>query len=286
MVSLIEEGREHVLWLRLNCPERFNSYDEDLARQLELAVRGAIDVTAVAITGTGRGFCAGGYLAELTEIDPLAIRRLYRATLDLFESIRMCPAPVIAAVNGAAAGGGNELVVACDLAIAAESATFGQTGPKVGSSPVLGGANMLALTIGEKRAKEVAFFCRRYSAQQALEMGWINAVVPDDDLENEVDRWGAELARMSPRYLEMTKSASNVWWNLIRDNYVQGIGMLTQAIGSNDMVEGARAFMEKRVPQFQPRGVLDPMTPNGTGGSGSNEDTGSVDAAVSNHQPS
>ena len=281
MAPLIQDRREHVLWLHLNCPDRLNAYDEDLARQLESALRAAIDVPAVAITGVGRGFCAGGYLADLTEIDPIAIRRLYRASLDLFETIRMCPAPVIAAVNGAAAGGGNELVVACDLAIAAESATFGQTGPKVGSSPVLGGANMLTMAIGEKRAKEVAFLCRRYSAQQALEMGGINAVVPDDDLENEVDRWGAELAKMSPRYLEMTKSTSNVWWNLLRDTYVQGIGMLTQAIGSKDMVEGASAFMEKRKPQFQPRGQLDGLTPNGNGAS--NGEVAPVAEAVGDH---
>jgi 1,4-dihydroxy-2-naphthoyl-CoA synthase len=193
-------------------------------------------------------------LANLADIDPLQVRRLYQASLSLFETIRLCPAPVIAAVNGAAAGGGNELVVACDLAIASESATFGQTGPRVGSSPVLGGANMLAMTIGEQRAKEVSFLCRRYSAQEALAMGWINAVVEDGALEAEVERWAGELAKMSPRYLEMTKASSNAFWNLLRDTYVQGIGMLTQAIGSHDMLEGATAFMEKRPARFEQRG--------------------------------
>ncbi|MHB8593132.1 MAG: enoyl-CoA hydratase-related protein, partial [Acidimicrobiales bacterium] len=143
--------------------------------------------------------------------------------------------------------------VACDLAIAAESATFGQTGPRIGSSPVLGGANMLALNIGEKRAKEVSFLCRRYSAREAFEMGWINKVVDDADLIDETERWGAELAQMSPRYLEMTKASSNAFWNLLRDAYVQGIGMLNQAIGSFDMTEGAIAFMEKRAPSFEQR---------------------------------
>jgi 2-ketocyclohexanecarboxyl-CoA hydrolase len=231
-----------------------NSYDEEMAIELREAVLSAQDVTAVAITGEGRGFCAGGYLSNLTEIDPLQVRRLYQASLSLFETMRLCPAPVIAAVNGAAAGGGNELVVACDLAIAAESATFGQTGPRVGSSPVLGGANMLAINIGEKRAKEVSFLCRKYSAREALAMGWINAVVEDDALEDEVERWAAELAKMSPRYLEMTKASSNAFWNLLRDAYVQGIGMLTQAIGSHDMTEGAAAFMEKRPAKFEQRG--------------------------------
>lgn len=247
------EHNENVLWIRLNQPDRFNAYDETMAIELREAVLNAQGVNCVAITGEGRAFCAGGYLANLADIDPLDVRRLYQTSLSLFETIRLCAAPVIAAVNGAAAGGGNELVVACDLAIAAESATFGQTGPRVGSSPVLGGANMMAMMVGEKRAKEVAFLCRRYTARQALEMGWINTVVPDNQLEDEVERWAAELAKMSPRYLEMTKVSSNAFWNMLRDTYVQGIGMLTQAIGSHDMTEGATAFMEKRVAKFDSR---------------------------------
>jgi 1,4-dihydroxy-2-naphthoyl-CoA synthase len=110
---------------------------------------------------------------------------------------------------------------------------------------------MLAMAVGEKRSKEIAFLCRRYPAREALAMGWVNAVVPDDELQPEAQRWAEELGHMSPRYLEMTKVASNVWWNLLRDAYLQGVGMLTQAIGSHDMIEGARAFMEKRPPAWE-----------------------------------
>ena len=95
--------------------------------------------------------------------------------------------------------------------------------------------------------------CRRYKAEQALEMGWINAVVSPEQLEEEVTTWAHELLRMSPRYLEIAKISSNVWWNQCRDNYLSGLGMLVQAIGSNDMIEGATAFMEKRKPQFEGR---------------------------------
>jgi enoyl-CoA hydratase/carnithine racemase len=250
--DIVVERREEALWLTLDQPERYNAYDEAMARELAQVVTATLDVAAVVITGRGRGFCAGGYLADLDQLDATSVRRLYRASLDLFEAIRLHPRPVIAAVNGAAAGGGNEVVVACDLAFAGETATFGQTGPRVGSSPVLGGANMLAMAVGEKRAKEIAFLCRRYSARDALAMGWINAVVPDADLEEEVAQWCREIATKSPRYLEITKSMSNTYWNALRDNYVQGIGMLTQAIGSHDMREGARAFMEKRPPVWEP----------------------------------
>jgi 1,4-dihydroxy-2-naphthoyl-CoA synthase len=118
---------------------------------------------------------------------------------------------------------------------------------------VLGGANMLAAMVGEKRAKEISFLCRRYKAREALEMGWINAVVPDAELEAEVTRWADELLAMSPRYLEITKVSSNAFWNAIRDSYLSGVGMLVQAIGSPDMREGARAFMEKRRPRWEPR---------------------------------
>lgn len=253
MADIIAERRGDALWLTLNRPERLNAYSRAMANELRDHLQSVTDESAVIITGAGRGFCAGGYLANLAESTETEIRSLYRSSIELFEAIRMCARPVIAAVNGPAAGGGNELVVACDIAIAAESAWLGQTGPRVGSSPVLGGANMLAMAVGEKRAKEISFMCRRYPARDALAMGWINAVVPDDELEAEAQRWAEELGRMSPRYLEMTKISSNVWWNSVRDSYLQGVGMLTQAIGSHDMVEGARAFMEKRAPEWERR---------------------------------
>ncbi|WP_253258211.1 enoyl-CoA hydratase/isomerase family protein [Pseudonocardia sp. N23] len=238
-------------WIRLNRPDRMNAYDAAMGRALTDAVRGASDAGVIVLTGSGRAFCAGGYLANLADPDPEELRGMFHASLELFDVIRTSPRPVIAAVNGAAAGGGNELVVACDLAIAARSAELGQTGPRVGSAPVLGGTNLLAISVGEKRAKEISMMCRRYTAAQALELGWLNAVVDDDELEAEVTRWADELLALSPRYLEIAKISSNVWWNACRDNYVSGLGMLVQAIGSPDMREGAAAFMEKRAPRFR-----------------------------------
>ena len=158
-------------------------------------------------------------MTNLASPDLAGMRGLYAASLRLFDAIRTCPRPVIAAVNGAAAGGGNELVVACDLAVAARSATFGQTGPRVGSSPVTGATNVMGIQIGEKKAKEVAMLCRRYSAEQALEMGLVNTVVDDDALVATVEAWVDELAALSPRYLEITKISSNLWWMFLQESY-------------------------------------------------------------------
>ena len=255
MSDIKTERKGEIEWITLNRPDRMNAYDAEMALELIAAVENASDAGVIVLTGSGRAFCAGGYLANLSDPDPEALRKMFYGSLKVYEAIRTSPRPVIAAVNGAAAGGGNELVIACDLAIAADNATFGQTGVKIGSAPVLGGTNFLAMVVGEKRAKEIAFMCRRYPAEKALEMGLINQVVAADQLENEVTNWAAELLRMSPRYLEIAKISSNVWWNQSRDAYLSGLGMLVQAIGSKDMIEGATAFMEKRRPQFEGRAV-------------------------------
>lgn len=264
MPDVLIDQRGYVTWITLNRPERRNAYDQAMAHEILDAVMSAPRDGVLVITGSKGSFCAGGYLADLANPSENDLRGMFFASLRLFDAIRAHPAPVIAAVNGFAVGGGNELVVACDLAVATESAIFGQTGPRIGSAPVLGGANMLAVSVGEKRAKEISFLCRRYSAQQALELGWINEVVADEQLVDRVGEWAGELLALSPRYLEIAKISSNVWWNACRDSYVTGLGMLAQAIGSPDMREGASAFMEKRKPHF-PRQPLEPDTHSAQG---------------------
>jgi 2-ketocyclohexanecarboxyl-CoA hydrolase len=252
VASIEVDTRGEAVWIRLNRPERRNAFDPEMSAEMVRAIEHASSARAVVITGSGGSFCAGGSLAKLSAPTVGEMRRLYRTSLQLFDAVRGCPRPVIAAVNGAAAGGGNELVVACDLAIAARSATFGQTGPRVGSAPVTGATNVMGVQIGEKRAKELSMLCRRYTAEQALAMGLVNAVVDDDQLEPTVSAWCEELARLSPRYLEITKVSSNIWWNAARDSFSNGLEALIQAVGSPDMVEGATAFLEKRPPRFRP----------------------------------
>jgi 2-ketocyclohexanecarboxyl-CoA hydrolase len=251
MADIEVERRGTAVWITINRPDRRNAYDLAMARAMTAAFVEASSAEAVVLTGAGGAFCAGGALTELDDPDPEQLRELFTSSLRLTDAMRLCPRPVIAAVDGAAAGGGNELVVACDFAIATERSTFGQTGPKVGSAPVLGATNLLPVQIGEKRAKEMAMMCRRYSAQQALAMGLVNEVVPDGGLVEGVERWLDEIHRLSPRYLEITKISSNIWWNQSKDNMTAGLGMLIQAIGSEDMREGANAFLEKRKPNFR-----------------------------------
>jgi enoyl-CoA hydratase/carnithine racemase len=248
--DVLVEQRGSALWITLNRPDRRNAYDASMAAAITNAIASASRSRSVVITGRGGSFCAGGALTTLSAPTTEGMRALYRSSLLMFDAIRQCPRPVIAAVGGPAAGGGNELVVACDLAVAGRSATFGQTGPRVGSSPVTGATNVMSIQIGEKRAKELSMLCRRYTADQALGLGLVNAVVDDDQVAATAQEWTDEIARLSPRYLEITKVSSNCWWDAARASFTNGIGMLVQAVGSEDMVEGATAFLEKRRPAF------------------------------------
>lgn len=250
-VGVSVEEKAGVVYIRLERPERRNAYDIDMANAMIEGLQGAARAEAVVLTGSGGSFCAGGALGQLNDPDPEDLRELFTTSLRLVDAIRACPRPVIAAVDGPAAGGGNELVIACDFAIATERSSFGQTGPKVGSAPVLGATNFSAVQIGEKRSKEMSFMCRRYSAQRALDMGLINEVVADDELDEGVQRWLDEIHQLSPRYLEIAKVSSNLWWNAAKDSMQSGLETLIQAIGSDDMREGSQAFLEKRKPQFR-----------------------------------
>jgi len=245
---------KHVAWITIDHPERHNAFDLATQTDLTAAFRACGSdsrIGAIVLTGAGdKAFCAGGYLKDLAEPDLDLLHQLFLGTIELVNAMRQARQPVIAAVNGYAMGGGNELVIAADFAIAAEHAILGQTGPRIGSAPVVGGTNMLSLMIGEKRAKEVSFLCRRYTAAQAHAMGWVNEVVPGDRLAARVGEWCDEILALSPRYLEIAKISSNYWWDLLQPGFSHGARLLAGAAGSPDMMEGARAFLEKRKPDF------------------------------------
>jgi naphthoate synthase len=171
--------------------------------------------------------------------------------LDLQRQIRSLPVPVIALVNGFAIGGGHVLHVVCDLTIASENAIFGQIGPKTGSFDAGFGIGLLARLVGDKKAKEIWFLCRRYDAQQALDMGLINAVVPLDELEAEGVRWAEEIMEMSPTAIRFLKAAFLV--------ATDGLAGMQEFAGhttglyytTEEAHEGSTAFLEKRAPDYK-----------------------------------
>ncbi len=250
--QILVENKDGVAWITFNREDRFNAFDYETFGALRDAIETVgYDPTigVIVLTGAGdKSFCAGGYLADLQDFSTLQARKLYNISQELYQMMRKVPQPIIAAVNGYAIGGGNELVICSDLAIASEHAKFGQTGPKIGSSPMYGGNNLLAMTIGEKRAREVCMLCRQYTAQEAYEMGWINKVVPHHELMAEVGRWAQEILDKLPSYIEITKICSNVWWDSLTPTMEHAKQAMLRLAGGPEMTEGATAFMEKRKP--------------------------------------
>src|SRR6266542_2480368 len=192
--------------ITINRPEVRNAFRPETIFELQEAfshVRDDQSIGVVLLTGQGdEAFCSGGdqrIRGEGGYVDPAGVPRLN--VLDLQRQIRTLPKPVIAVVAGYAIGGGHVLHVVCDLTIAADNARFGQTGPRVGSFDAGYGSTLLARLVGDKKAKEIWFLCRQYSAQQALEMGLVNKVVPADKLMEEAEAWAKELLQKSPTAL-------------------------------------------------------------------------------------
>jgi len=211
------------------------------------------DIYCVVFTGAGdMAFCAGGdqnIKGIGGYVDDNGVPRLN--VLDLQKLIRSLPKPVIAMVNGFAIGGGHVLHVVCDLTIASENALFGQTGPKVGSFDGGFGSSYLARHVGQKKAREIWFLCRQYTAQEAFDMGMVNKVVPLDQLEDEVVLWCEEMMQKSPLALRMIKAGLNA--------ELDGQAGIQELAGNATLLyyftdesqEGRKAFVEKRKPDFK-----------------------------------
>jgi naphthoate synthase len=210
-------------------------------------------VGVIILTGMGeRAFCSGGdqkIRGEAGYVDGASNQERLNV-LDLHRQIRTCPKPVIAMVAGYAIGGGNILAMVCDLTIAADNAVFGQTGPRVGSFDAGYGSAHLARMVGQKKAREIWFLCRQYNAQQALEMGLVNTVVPLAELEKETVQWCREIMRNSPTALRFIKAAMNA----DEDGQAGLMELAGNATSlfyrSEEGQEGRNAFLEKRDPDF------------------------------------
>ncbi|OQB41200.1 MAG: 1,4-Dihydroxy-2-naphthoyl-CoA synthase [Candidatus Hydrogenedentes bacterium ADurb.Bin179] len=204
--EIVYEKAEGIAKITINRPHRMNAFTPLTNDEISDALRDARfdpEIGVVILTGAGtRAFCSGGdqkVRGESGYVDPNT-RQQRLNVLDVHRQIRTCPKPVIAMVAGYAIGGGNILAMVCDLTIAADNALFGQTGPKVGSFDAGYGSAHLARMVGQKKAREIWFLCRQYTAQQALEMGMVNTVVPLERLEAETVAWCRELPHSAPVY--------------------------------------------------------------------------------------
>ena len=254
------ERAEAIARITIDRPEVRNAFRPQTLAELRDAFRRArddIDVAAVILTGAGAdAFCSGGdqrirgddgYMGD-DEVAEQGVGRLDAG--DLHVQIRRLPKPVIAAVAGFAVGGGQVLHLVCDLSIAADNAQFGQTGPRVGSFDGGFGAGLLARAVGVRKAKEIWFLCRLYSADEALEMGLVNTVVPLAELEREYVAWAREIASLSPLSLRLLKSSFNA-----AEDGLTGLQQLSHDATllfymTEEGQEGRNSYKQRRRPDF------------------------------------
>ncbi len=247
---------EGIARITINRPEVRNAFRPQTVAEMIDAfahVRNDPTVGVALLTGSGtKAFCSGGdqrVRGEGGYVDSKGTARLN--VLDLQRDIRYLPKPVIAVVAGYAIGGGHVLHLVCDLTVAADNAIFGQTGPKVGSFDAGYGATYMARVVGHKKAREIWYLCRQYTAQDALQMGLVNTVVPLAQLEETAVQWAREIMEKSPTAIRFLKAAFN--------SDTDGLAGLQQLAGDATLLyylteeakEGRDAFLEKRKPDFQ-----------------------------------
>ena len=251
--DILYAKNDGVAWITINRPQVRNAFRTRTVRELTEAfgeARWDPAVGVVVLTGAGdRAFCSGGDQKErgqggyATDERPMDVETLHSA-------IRHIPKPVIAMVNGFAIGGGHVLHVLCDLSVAADTAVFGQTGPRVGSVDAGHGTGLLARVVGEKKAREIWYLCRQYSAAEALAMGLVNKVVPLANLRDEVEQWCRELLDKSPTALALAKQSFN-----IDSEQRAGVAQFAHTAlnlyyQTPEAMEGRNAFVEKRPVNF------------------------------------
>ena len=251
--EILYEVQNGVAWVTINRPEVLNAFREQTLDELTDALKSTRNdpsIVCAVISGAGRAFSAGG--------DFYAMMRLNRANachwndrmLGLAMTIRGLAVPVIAMVQGACMGGGNELALWCDLVIASDDAIFGQTGATVGACPTVGATQYLPRLIGDRLAKEMIFLARKFSAQEALQIGMINKVVPKAELRKATEEWCERIKSHSPQTLRATKKALNFESDELYAAWQHGMELLAEIWGSEESLEGMNAFLEKRKPDF------------------------------------
>jgi 2-ketocyclohexanecarboxyl-CoA hydrolase len=255
LTDVLYEVEDGLATITINRPERMNAFRGRTVDELNHCFKRAWasgDVGVVCLTGAGdRAFSTGGDQKQRAETGDYGPTESGLFEIETFHRlIREIPKPVIAAVNGYAIGGGHVVHVLCDLSIAADTAIFGQTGPRVGSFDAGFGSAYLARVVGEKRAREIWFLCRQYDAETAERWGLVNRVVPAAELRVEVRRWADEILQLSPTAIRFLKQSFNV-----DTEHLAAVGQLAFTglglfVETEEAEEGVRAFAEKRPPDF------------------------------------
>lgn len=252
--EILYDKRDGIAKITMNRPRVYNAFRGQTIDEMIEAFHDAWrdhSIGVVVLTGAGdKAFSSGGDQNERADQGGYGAVKYPGGVEYLHALIRNIPKPVIAAVNGYAIGGGHVLHVICDLSIASENAIFGQTGPRVGSVDPGFGTAYLARVVGEKKAREIWYLCRQYSAQEALQMGLVNKVVPADQLEAEVEAWCQEILAKSPTSLKIAKYSFNADTANIHGVSEMGHTALGLYVQTPEALEGRDAFLERRPVDF------------------------------------
>ncbi len=255
-MSILKSVESGVLTLKLNRPSVFNSFNREMALALQEELKSASqndEVRAIIIIGEGKAFCAGQDLAEATDPNGPALQTIVKDHYNpIIELIRKIEKPIIAGVNGVAAGAGANIALACDITIAKESASFIQAFSKIGLIPDSGGTFFLPRIIGSQKALALMMTGDKVSASDAEKMNMIYKAVVDEDFENELYKFANQIAKMPTRGLGLTKKAINASFsNDLTSQLALEEVLQTEAGQTYDFKEGVNAFLEKRAPEFK-----------------------------------
>ena len=241
--------------ITIDRPERLNAFRGLTLLELSEAFERAADddgVGVIVLTGAGdRAFCVGGDVREPTRT--MAEKRRGHAIGNrLAAAMRNAGKPILARVRGYCIGGGNELNIVCDVTVSGASGRFGQAGPKIGSAPLWWGSQLLPAVVGEKRAREILYLTRQYTAEEAVAMGLANVAVPDDELDAEVDRWCEAMLRRSPQGLRLAKLGLNARTDALYSSTQHGLELMAiNHVHGPEPREGITAFQERRQPDWR-----------------------------------
>lgn len=247
------EVRHDAAWIGINRPEVRNAFREqtldELAHALE-STRHDPTIVAAVVHGVGGHFSAGGDFHAMMKLNKANSYMWNDRMLKVAMTCRNLPIPVIAMVEGACMGGGHELMLWCDLVIASEGSVFGQSGARVGACPTVGATQYIAKLIGERRAKEMIFLCKRYSGKEAAEIGLANESVPATELLERVEEIVQQIKGFSSQTIRATKVSLNFDTDSLYPSWQHGMELLANVWGTEESLEGMNAFLENRTPDF------------------------------------